>query len=96
MPYESANAAPETSIFEPWSPDLPAPPTYMWTRPAPLSGVNSLSAMPILRSKQSSASECPVDSAIFGMWTSPTASPVTRSFMLRGRRTVFGSLNALS
>ena len=61
------------------SPDdsLSSPPTNRFTRPAPASVVNSLSEIPILRSKHSSASEPPVVSAIRGRWP---------SLLLRGSR----------
>src|SRR5262245_59688379 len=66
---------------------VPPLPAKKFTRPVPPSGVNSESAIPILRSRHSSASALPVVSAILGMCP---------SLWLRGRRVTFLSLSALS
>src|ERR1700722_4307858 len=63
-------SAAEKVLAPKWTPSEPTQPTYMCTRPFPESVVNSESAIPILRSRHSSASECPVDTANCGKWPS--------------------------
>src|SRR5437764_691287 len=49
---------------------VPSTPAKKFTLPLPASGVNSVSEIPILRSRHSSASAPPVVSAILGRWPS--------------------------